>query len=329
MDSLDVKDKRILIELERNARQPNTQIARTVGLSSDVVKYRIDRLEKRGIIKGYLGYINFHKIGYLDYGLYIGLQRSDKEKEAQFKEYLIRHDRVTYFSKVGGHFSFIVGLLARDSIEFHKQLKDLSGRFGSIIYRKELITRISLQSYPRSYLLGDSHVSNLPFFGGNIQSEDIDYIDKSILSLLATDARISIVEMHQKLDIPASTMVSRIKNLESKKIITGYYALISSETFGYQSYNLLIKVPSLSESQESSLRSFCESHPNVTWLITTAGAWDFEIGVEVENQERLQEIIDAIKDQNQSIMDIDFLTIFNNLKYNQYPFKNDVDKKGR
>ena len=50
MDSLDVKDRRILYELDFNSRQSNSKIGKKVGLHKNVVNYRIKRMEKNGII---------------------------------------------------------------------------------------------------------------------------------------------------------------------------------------------------------------------------------------------------------------------------------------
>ena len=41
MDKLDLKDKKILYELDLNARQTDNQIAKKVGMSRDSVRYRI------------------------------------------------------------------------------------------------------------------------------------------------------------------------------------------------------------------------------------------------------------------------------------------------
>ena len=48
---LDLKDKKILYELDRNSRQSNKQIAKKVGLSEQVVGNRIRRLQEWGIIE--------------------------------------------------------------------------------------------------------------------------------------------------------------------------------------------------------------------------------------------------------------------------------------
>ena len=50
---LDLKDRKILYELDKNCRQSNSQIANKVSLSKQVINYRIRRLEDNNIITNY------------------------------------------------------------------------------------------------------------------------------------------------------------------------------------------------------------------------------------------------------------------------------------
>ena len=51
MYKIDLKDRKILYELDLNCRQSNTRIGKKVGLKRDIVSYRIKRLQKQGVIK--------------------------------------------------------------------------------------------------------------------------------------------------------------------------------------------------------------------------------------------------------------------------------------
>ena len=63
--SLDIKDKKILYQLESNSRQPLSSLAKKVGLSREVVAYRIKQLEQKGIIHHYVTVIDFVRLGYM------------------------------------------------------------------------------------------------------------------------------------------------------------------------------------------------------------------------------------------------------------------------
>ncbi|MEM8878294.1 MAG: Lrp/AsnC family transcriptional regulator [Pseudomonadota bacterium] len=60
---IDVIDRRILLELAKNARITTAQLARMVGLSSPSVAERIKRLEESNIITGYRAIISSEALG--------------------------------------------------------------------------------------------------------------------------------------------------------------------------------------------------------------------------------------------------------------------------
>ncbi|WP_378177228.1 Lrp/AsnC family transcriptional regulator [Aquimarina sp. SS2-1] len=61
MDSINWK---ILQLLQENARLPNAEIGRKVGLSSPAVAERIKKMEDYGIIEGYTTKVSYAKTGY-------------------------------------------------------------------------------------------------------------------------------------------------------------------------------------------------------------------------------------------------------------------------
>ena len=61
---IDGIDKRILQQLDGNARMPLNEIARRIGLSSPSVSERLKRLEERGVIRGFTLDIDPEALGY-------------------------------------------------------------------------------------------------------------------------------------------------------------------------------------------------------------------------------------------------------------------------
>ena len=60
---LDDVDKQILHQLQGNARNNVTDIANEVGVSGNTVRNRMERLEEKGIIKGYSVDIDYKEAG--------------------------------------------------------------------------------------------------------------------------------------------------------------------------------------------------------------------------------------------------------------------------
>ena len=61
---LDDIDRRILLELQSNARISNVELSRLVGLSASPCLRRVHALEAHGIIEGYVSLLNQSAVGY-------------------------------------------------------------------------------------------------------------------------------------------------------------------------------------------------------------------------------------------------------------------------
>lgn len=62
---------------------------------------------------------------------------------------------------------------------------------------------------------------------------DIDDTDKQILRLLQTQARMSITELAERVNLSATPCARRIKRLEDSGIITGYHTQTDAQKLGY------------------------------------------------------------------------------------------------
>ena len=100
MEELDLKDKKILYGLELNGRIPESELARKVGLSREVVLYRLNKLQKMGIIRSFNTIVNTMKLGFLMYRTYFKFINLTREKEKEIIQYLEK--RVNWMTKVEG-----------------------------------------------------------------------------------------------------------------------------------------------------------------------------------------------------------------------------------
>ena len=78
---LDKIGKKILYFLDINARMSNSQIAKKLKTSQEVVDYRIKRMIKNEIINRFFTHVRAEKVGYTNYMLHLaikGLQDNDE-----------------------------------------------------------------------------------------------------------------------------------------------------------------------------------------------------------------------------------------------------------
>ena len=85
---LDLKDRKLLAELDFNARAANSKLAKKVLLTKKGIEYRIKQLEKRGIIRGYYPIINFRKLGFFYCRIFVKLQYVNEKIKALLESLL-------------------------------------------------------------------------------------------------------------------------------------------------------------------------------------------------------------------------------------------------
>lgn len=61
----------------------------------------------------------------------------------------------------------------------------------------------------------------------------LDAIDRNILAILVSDARLSYAELGRKVGLSPSAVAERVKRLESEGLILGYRTLVDEKAFGY------------------------------------------------------------------------------------------------
>ncbi len=102
MVTIDLKDRKILYELDLDCRQSNTQIGKKVGLKKDVVSYRIKKLEDEGFIKNYYTVIDAYRIGYNLFRYYINFQYVTSELRREIIDYFVNYKNICTVAHAAG-----------------------------------------------------------------------------------------------------------------------------------------------------------------------------------------------------------------------------------
>lgn len=102
----------------------------------------------------------------------------------------------------------------------------------------------------------------------------LDYFDLKIISLLDTNARISLSEIGHTLRLSKSAVAQRIKKMEDNGIILGYYTVIDSSRLGYLSFRVYLKFHKTTPQKEESIINFLLNEKRVWWLGLIQGNWN-------------------------------------------------------
>lgn len=148
---LDAKDKKILSELQKNARQSIAEIAKKTRLPRDVVVYRIKKLEQTGVIKSHHTMLNHQKLGYPLY-VYVlfSCYNTKPEEEIKFINYLKNHKKIIYVAKNSGKYDFSIGVCAYDYKEFDDIIREIRQKFTDVI--KDIESLPTIQEYKYDWM---------------------------------------------------------------------------------------------------------------------------------------------------------------------------------
>ena len=86
----------------------------------------------------------------------------------------------------------------------------------------------------------------------------LDLKDKKILHILDMDARESYSQIAKKVGQSKEVVNYRIKNLEKKGIVKGYYVITDMAKLGYEFYRVLLKFQNISEEQQKKIINYAK-----------------------------------------------------------------------
>jgi DNA-binding Lrp family transcriptional regulator len=313
---MDAKDKKLLYLLDLNSRMKEPDLAKQLGTSKQVVNYRIKRLESEGVIKKFQSVLNLESQGISIYAnIYFKIVGANKKREAEIIDFLIKDNNVGYVALLGGRFDLSIVLVAKNIQELEEHLNEIVKEFPDELREYIISLRTEGLKFYKKYLFQERREENKKILTKEKHLVKIDELDVKILKELSQNSRESIVNISEKLKEPFSTIRARIKSLEQNKVIVGYSLLFDLNKIGMLNYKVFIKTKDKSEESYKKLISFSKFHKNITWFFKTLGEHDFELRIEVDTQEKYQEIIKEIRSEFSSIInELETIIIFNELK---------------
>lgn len=147
---LDETDWRILDLISQNARLPVSKIARQLGLTREIVNYRIRKMIDEDVIVAFLTVANFPRTGYDIWG-YMNLTFKDRtpEREREFIDFVRKMPYVVFAHTTLGSWNFGLEFFAKDVGHFFDLQNEITNRFSDII--KDAETGVYVDVYRMTY----------------------------------------------------------------------------------------------------------------------------------------------------------------------------------
>lgn len=315
-EKLDLKDRKILYELDKNARTPSSVIARKVGLTPEGVNYRIKKFEEEEVITNYQLIVNLSKLNVFPFKIFLSFQHISSEKLSEIIELLKKKKYVKWIVSCRGEWDLII-TIETDSIESAENIKiNILSLFGSYIRKKALSILVEAETYNRVYLLEEKNIIGSRAVVKKENSIKIDNLDMKILEKLSENSRISIIDLAESINSTPRIAQYRIKQLEKKKIILGYKIALNYEKLGIKFYKCLVYLSNINENRIKDLVSYFVSNRNIIHNVQVMGDWDYEPEFEVFSEEEFEKILGEMKDKFSDIISrVDVVTIRKEYKF--------------
>ncbi|MDO8741479.1 MAG: Lrp/AsnC family transcriptional regulator [Candidatus Woesearchaeota archaeon] len=291
---LDLKDKKIIAELSLNARENISDVAKKVGLSKQVVKYRLENLEKRGIIEGYYAILNINKLGYLYYRFFVKFQNVNPEKENEIIEFCRKHKKIGRVFQLDGDWDFAVAVWAKDIIEFEEVIDEILDKFGKYFEEKLISVATRIHHLKYKFLLNKEDSTEF-VLGGKVEETKLDEIDYNIIGILTKDARKSLLEIGEELKLHPKVVKYRINALLKKKIILGFNVKLNHRLLGYDHHKVFLNLTNISKESILKLITYLKSLTNSIYITKAVGIAELEFEVMVRSNEEFHDIMRELR----------------------------------
>ena len=301
--NLDRFDKRILFELDKNARIPDTKLAKLVRKSKESVRYRIKKLIDDEVILGFTTWIDPTKLGYRSAKIYLKLTNIP-EKKKEFIEFIKKDKRLFWLGIAEGAWNAGITFFVKTNQEFFDLKNQIFSKFKDLILTSKTASLVSVHFHDKTFLYETETKYDSMF--AKPENHELDEISILILKSLFKNSRENIASIAHDNGTTVDIVRNRIKKLEEKQIIKRYTIAIDYEKIGYEFYKSFLYFKNLNNEDLDKLMNYCQSHPNIIHLVKQISPWDIELEIMCETYKEYNKIISDLTKE--------FANIINNVE---------------
>ena len=122
----------------------------------------------------------------------------------------------------------------------------------------------------------------------------MDAIDRRIIELLRTDARISFCDLAQAVGLGANTVAERVRRLSDAKVIEGFEARINLAAIGL-TVEAIIDVKLRAGVPAPEFEAAVQNIPGILELTLMTGSFDYMVRVACRDQTHLMKVIEQLR----------------------------------
>lgn len=133
-NALDELDKKILSILSYQARIPLVQLAKKCQSTVDIIRNRMRKLERKGIIERYRAVINYNKLGYEYFKAFIYFDNLSELAERKLVQYVHQHSNIQFLIFQLSSWDAELEIVAKNYHEFTSIMDNIRKEFVQQIH---------------------------------------------------------------------------------------------------------------------------------------------------------------------------------------------------
>ncbi|MAH47607.1 hypothetical protein CMI37_17430 [Candidatus Pacearchaeota archaeon] len=302
MNKLDIKDKKIMFELDKDSRIPLSKLAKKIGLKKETVFHRLNNLIEKQIILQFHTVSALYRFGQKSYKIYLKLQGASPETRESIIDSLQKNKRIFWIGDARGTWDIIVGIWAGSLEDFFLVHDEILNKHSKYILKKEVSISRKNTQLNRKWFYDDKSPRKIFTFGEDESPAKLDEDDKKILDQISTNSRMKIIDIAEKVELLPDKVTYRIKNLEKNGLIKGYKCLFNASKLGFIATKVNIYFKNISKERKQEFFNYLKFLPNIIYFLETFASWDVEIGFEVEKNEDFYLVMDDLSDKFKDII---------------------------
>ena len=313
---LDAKDKKILYQLEKDCRQPLSQLGKKVGLSREVVSYRIKQLEQKGIIQYYVAVIDYVRLGLMFCRLIYRYNKVSKDIEQSMVKFFQENPYVAWIAIGDGDINLGVVYITNNINLLQKHYYDFLLKYSNYIKSHSVSFALEIHHYHHSYLHGILDRTPL-VVGKNKKIYKLDKVESAVLLCLLNNPRVRLLDISKSLNASIKTIKVRFENLKKEGIILGFKTKIKTQLLGFEHHKIFLYLVNLDKQKLKSLFTYLSQQNEVIFITIPMGKSQLEFELAVSGNSELYEFMNKL-----SVNCPDLIKDYDDVFFYREPFTN-------
>ena len=288
-------DRKLLYELDMDARQSISALAKKTRSSPAGIEYRMKRMEKSGLIRKYITFLDAGKLGLMVWNVYLKLQNATSKEEKEILDYLASLKRTWWVASCSGKWDIIYSLCVKDVKEFYSIAADVHNRYGEFITDQNIEAHAEVEIISRGYFVKKGGMGSTWYKA--IEKSMIDGKDLKILKAIAENARLMSTDVAKKTGLTSRIVSYRIAELQKNGIIHRFRLVLDVSKIGMSFYKVVVHLKNYTERKNFALKQHCIDEGNIFHYEQKIGSWMLELELDAGNYESADRQMKRMKEK--------------------------------